>query len=72
MNREKDWNYSGDGVPAGTHHVERVWETTNAMMLQYYGTESGLLSDAVANYLMSECGITEEQIASVRAILLED
>ncbi len=72
MNREKDWKYSGDGVPAGTHHVERVWETTNAMMLRYYGTESGLLSDAVANYLMSECGITAEQIASVREILLED
>ena len=72
MNREKDWNYSGDGVPMGTHHVDRVWETMNAMMLQYYGTDSGLLSDAVANYLLRECGITEEQIASVRAILLED
>ena len=44
----------------------------NTMMLQYYGTDSGLLSDAVANYLLRECGITEEQIASVRAILLED
>ncbi len=72
MNREKDWKYSGDGVPAGTHHVDRVWETTNTMMLRYYGTGSGALSDAVANYLMRECDITAEQIASVREILLED
>ncbi|MDO4852848.1 MAG: tyrosine-protein phosphatase [Clostridia bacterium] len=72
MNREKDWKYSGNGVPAGTHHVDRVWETMNTMMLHYYGAESGLLSDAVANYLLRECGITEEQIASVRNILLEN
>ncbi len=44
----------------------------NTMMLHYYGAESGLLSDAVANYLLRECGITKEQIASVRNILLEN
>lgn len=71
MNRANDWNYSGDGVPLGTHHETAVWQRMNEVMLSAYGTDSGLLKDAVANYLMTECEITEAQIESIRAILLE-
>ena len=39
-------------------------------MLQY--SENGVLSEAVANYLMTVCGVSADEIASIRAILLTD
>ena len=72
MNRAKDWNYTGDGVPSGVHQEKAVWQRMHEVMLKAYAPETGNLSDAVANYLMTECGITEEQIATIRSLLLTD
>lgn len=72
MDRKKDWTFTGNGVPPGTHHETAVWETMHSVMLSAYGTGSGRLQDAVANYLITECGITQEQIDSIRRILLTD
>jgi hypothetical protein len=37
-----------------------------------YGTEDGLLSTAVENYLKTVCGDSEQTIQAVRNNLLED
>lgn len=41
-------------------------------MMNNYGTGSGKLSDAIAAFLKTECGVTQEQIEAVCRILLTD
>lgn len=41
------------------------------MMLQYYGTETGTLSDAIKNYLVNVCNICETEIQEFQRIMLE-
>lgn len=67
MNRAASFNFSGET----TVTQEQAFTALHEVMINCYGTESGTLSDAVANYLVNECGITEEQISSIREILLE-
>jgi protein-tyrosine phosphatase len=67
MNRAASFNFSGET----TVTQEQAFTALHEVMMNCYGTESGLLSDAVANYLMTECRITEEQISAIREILLE-
>ena len=72
MDRQKSWTFSGSGVPAGVHTQDRVWETMHRVMMDAYDTGSGRLSDAVANYLMTDCGISQRQIDSIRRLLLTE
>ena len=66
MDRSTSFSFSGEE----TVTQEQAFTAMYEVMMEYYGTESSMLSDAVANYLMIECGITAEQIASIREILL--
>lgn len=66
MNREASFNYSGEK----TITQEKAFEALHERMLQY--SENGVLSEAVANYLMTVCGVSADEIASIRAILLTD
>lgn len=68
MNRESSFDFSGDTVVT----QEKAFTALYEVMMEYYGTESGKLSDAIASYLITECGITAEQIDSIRIILLSD
>lgn len=67
MDRELDFYFTAGGK---VRLQPRAWNGMNDIMMEYYGTESGLLKDAVANYLMTECGVSEEEIESIRNILL--
>lgn len=40
------------------------------MMMEYYGTSGGTLSDAIENYLVNRCGVPIAQIENTRKILL--
>ncbi len=66
MHREASFNYSGEQ----TVTQEKAFEALHERMLRY--SESGVLSEAVANYLTTECGVTQAEIDSIRAILLTD
>ena len=68
MNRESSFDFSGDTVVT----QEKAFTALYEVMMEYYGTESGKLSDAIASYLITECGITADQIDSIRIILLSD
>ena len=68
MNRASSFNFSGET----TVTQEQAFTALHETMMNCYGTESGLLCDAVANYLTTECRITEEQISSIRGILLKN
>lgn len=66
MNRKSPFVFSGET----SVRQDAAFEAMHERMLRY--SENGILSDAVANYLISECGITQEQIDSIRSILLSD
>lgn len=40
------------------------------MMMQYYQTESGKLSDAISEYLVQVCNVSVEMQEAVKDILL--
>jgi len=72
MDRAKEFYFTGDRVPAGTHPLQdAAFTTMHETMLRCYGTESGTLQDAVENYLTTVCGVTPEQIETIRSLLLE-
>jgi len=66
MHREASFNYSGEK----TVTQEKAFEALHERMLQY--SETGVLSEAVENYLTTVCGVSTEEIASIRTILLTD
>lgn len=47
-----------------------AWGPLYETMMSDYGTEGGTLSAAIENFLKKECGVTDEEIASIRRILL--
>ena len=65
MNREASFTYSGDVAVT----EPAAFEAMHARMMQY---GDGDLSSAVSAYLMQECGVTQEQIDSIRSILTEN
>lgn len=62
--------FSADGVMqySGSNHI--AWGPLYNIMMTDYGTDSGKLSDAVANFLITECGVTQAEIDAVRRIML--
>ncbi len=64
MNRETSFTYSG----AQSVKQEAAFTAMHERMLGYGDT----LREAVENYLESECGVTEDEIAAIRTILLTD
>lgn len=48
-----------------------AWGPLYDTMMRDYGTASGKLSDAIANFLITECGVTQQEIDAVRSIMLE-
>lgn len=48
-----------------------AWGPLYKTMMAEYGTGSGKLSDAIANFLIKECGVTQKEIDAVRSIMLE-
>ena len=62
--------FSADGVMqySGGNHI--AWGPLYNIMMTDYGTDSGKLSDAVANFLITECGVTQAEIDAVRRIML--
>ena len=50
---------------------EKRMEGAIATCVANYGMVDGALSDAIANFLKTECGVTDEQIASIRTLLLK-
>jgi hypothetical protein len=48
-----------------------AWGPLYNTMMQDYGTTSGKLSDAIANFLITECSVTQTQIDTFRQLMLE-
>ncbi len=49
-----------------------AWGPLYHTVMSTYGTENGKLSEAIAAFLKTECGVTQEEIEAVRRILLTD
>lgn len=60
---------SGVMQKTGGNHI--AWGPLYDTMMRDYGTASGKLSDAIANFLITECGVTQQEIDTVRSIMLE-
>lgn len=63
--------FSEDGVMqyGGSNYI--AWGPLHDTMMKKYGTGSGKLSDAIANFLKTECGVTQSEIDSIRRIMLK-
>lgn len=63
--------FDPDGVMqySGSNHI--AWGPLYDIMMKDYRTGSGKLSDAIANFLKTECGVTQDQIDAVRRIMLK-
>lgn len=48
-----------------------AWGPLYKRMMKDYGTGSGKLSDAIENFLITECDVTKQQIDTFRSIMLE-
>lgn len=60
---------SGIMQKSGGNHI--AWGPLHDIMMTQYGTGSGKLSDAIENFLLTECHVTQTEIDTVRSILLE-
>ena len=68
MDRSTSFSFCGEEIVT----QEQAFTAMYRVMMQYYGTDSGRLSDAIAAYLITACGVTEAQIERIRAILLTE
>ncbi len=59
-----------EGVMQDDEHNYVAWEKMYGMMMQYYQTESGKLSDAISEYLVQVCNVSVETQEAVKDILL--
>lgn len=61
-----------DGIMSdGTSGFTYVaWGKMHELFMKYYATESGLLSDAIENYLLTVCDVPAEHIQKFREIML--
>lgn len=48
-----------------------AWGKMYQMMMQDYGTEDGTLASAIENYLVTVCKVKQEDIESLKSIMLE-
>ena len=64
-------SFTGSGVYSNSGNFI-LFGKLNQLMNTRYGTEDGLLSTAVENYLKTVCGVSEQTIQAVRNNLLTD
>ncbi len=64
--------FDASGVFQDDNENYVAWGKMHDIMLKDYGTGDGKLSSAIENYLKTECDIKQEQIDSIRNIMLED
>ena len=68
---EETGTFAKNGVMQNGDGNYIAWGPLYDKMMANYGTDSGKLSDAIANFLITECGVTQQQIDAVRNIMLE-
>ena len=66
-----DGKFTEDGVMQDDEGNYIAWGKMYQTMMQDYGTEDGTLASAIENYLMTVCKVKEEEIESVKSIMLE-
>lgn len=63
--------FTEDGVMQDDAGNYVAWGKMVQQIKDQYGTEGGKLSDAIKNYLMTECNIKETEIQNIKKMLLE-
>lgn len=63
--------FEASGVMQNGNGNYIAWGPLYETMMTKYGTGSGKLSDAIENFLITECGVAKQQIDAVRDIMLE-
>ena len=62
-----------DGVMSDDYeHTYVAWGKMYELFMEYYATSSGLLSDAIENWLLTACGVPQTQIDKFCQIMLTD
>lgn len=63
--------FTDDGVMQDDAGNYVAWGKMIQQIKDQYGTDGGKLSDAIQNYLMTECNVTETEIQNLKKMLLE-
>lgn len=66
-----DGKFAEDGVMQDNADNYIAWDKMYQTMMQDYGTEDGTLASAIENYLVTVCKVKEEEIESMKSIMLE-
>lgn len=62
-----------DGVMSDDYeHTYVAWGKMYELFMEYYATSSGLLSDAIENWLLTACGVPQTQIDKFCQIMLTE
>lgn len=67
----EDKKFTEDGVMQDDTDNYVAWEKMYRMMMQYYGTDEGTLAAAIENYLVTVCGVKQQDIDALRTIMLQ-
>lgn len=63
--------FTEDGVMQDDEGNYIAWDKMYQTMMQDYGTADGTLASAIENYLVTVCKVKEEEIESMKKIMLE-
>ena len=66
-----DGTFAEDGVMQDNAGNYIAWDKMYQTMMKDYGTEDGTLASAIENYLVTVCKVKEQEIESIKSIMLE-
>lgn len=64
--------FTANGVMQDDNDNYVAWGHMIEQLMNQYETESGTLSDAIANYLQTACHVTESEIEMIKEMMLEN